>query len=124
MTASRVRSALQLPPSVLLQVATAKGLSAWHNVWARRRDRHRATYMQGASIAPLQQILGAVPSSVLDERAEDIRALAGHVVAHRFDLLGSGWVEVKHGMRCRGIEGYQYDSGATVDPNSEGAWLR
>ena len=123
LTASRFLHALKLPPSVLLQVATAKARSAWHDVWNRRLDVRRTTYMEGASIGPLQQILGPVPSSVLEERAAHIRALGGHAAAHRFDLLGSGWVEVKHGMRCRGLEGYRYDSGTTVDADSEGAWL-
>jgi heparinase II/III-like protein len=123
LTASRFLDALKLPPSLLLQVATTKARSAWHDVWTRRLDVRRCTYMEGASVGPLQQILGPVPSSALEERAAHIRALSGHAIAHRFDLLGSGWVEVKHGMQCRGIEGYRYDSGTTVDADSEGGWL-
>jgi hypothetical protein len=27
---------------------------------------------------------------------------------HRFDVLGSGWVHIRHGMRCRGLNGFRY----------------
>jgi hypothetical protein len=37
----------------------------------------------------------------------DLRAAALHA-SHRFDLLGAGWVQVRHGMRCRGFEGTVY----------------
>jgi len=50
--------------------------------------------------------------------------LSGYFLKHRFDLLGSGWVLVEHGMECRGLEGYKYEmeSDAVVDTN--GNWLR
>lgn len=38
-----------------------------------------------------------------------------HHLEHRFDLLGSGWVQVKPGMRCRGLMGWRYDP-----PNAPG----
>ncbi|MBE0449010.1 MAG: alginate lyase family protein, partial [Actinobacteria bacterium] len=42
----------------------------------------------------------------------------------RFDLLGSGWVEVKHGMGCRGLEGHRYDMGSPAEADKEGKWLK
>lgn len=39
-------------------------------------------------------------------------------VSHYFDLLGSGWVQVKKGMDCLGLEGYRY--GALAVKVSEG----
>jgi len=42
---------------------------------------------------------------------------------HQFDLLGSGWIQVKHGANCRGVLGCRYDPGATVIPDSRGEWL-
>lgn len=120
---SRLIQALKLPPGLLVRIVTAKAHAAWHDRWTRRSDARRPTYIGEEPVGPLQGVLGPVPSSVLTARAAHIQALAGHLLAHRFDLLGSGWVEVKHGMRCRGIEGYRYDSGTTVDADSEGAWL-
>jgi hypothetical protein len=36
------------------------------------------------------------------------RALARHYQAHRFNILGSGWVHVIHGMSCPGFAGAAY----------------
>ena len=75
LTANRFLHALKLPPSVLLQVATTKARSAWHDVWTRRLDVRRCTYMEGASVDPLQQLLGLVRLSALEERVRRLRAL-------------------------------------------------
>ena len=42
---------------------------------------------------------------------------------HRFDLLGSGWVQVRYGMHVRGMSGYRYDMSEAVVPDLEGQWL-
>jgi len=52
-----------------------------------------------------------------------ISSLAQHYLAHRFDLLGSGWVQVKHGMECLGVEGHRYTMGYGVGADSQGHWL-
>jgi hypothetical protein len=46
-----------------------------------------------------------------------------HYLDHRFDLLGSGWTQVRYGMRCRGMGGHRYDMGKQVNLDSEGCWL-
>lgn len=51
------------------------------------------------------------------------QAIAQHYLDHRFDLLGSGWVQVSYGMRCRGMEGYHYKINDDVKPDLEGDWL-
>lgn len=42
---------------------------------------------------------------------------------HKFDLLGSGWVEVKYGMACGGIQNYLFDKVSPPDIDSSGEWL-
>jgi hypothetical protein len=42
---------------------------------------------------------------------------------HRFDILGSGWRRVRHGMLCRGVEGNFYPPGDPVTPDADGMWL-
>jgi hypothetical protein len=49
--------------------------------------------------------------------------VALHYLSHRFDILGSGWVQVRYGMPCRGMAGYRYDMGSTVVPEPRGEWL-
>lgn len=52
-----------------------------------------------------------------------IHAQAEEVLAHRFDLLGSGPVVVAHGLACAGLEGYRFAAGPAVRPDSQGHWL-
>ncbi len=40
--------------------------------------------------------------------AEKISELASLYLGHHFDLLGSGWVNIRYAMKCSGVEGYQY----------------
>ncbi len=42
---------------------------------------------------------------------------------HRFDLLGSGPVEVAYGAACAGYCGHRYGPGAPVAPDGGGLWL-
>nr|MBP6217220.1 alginate lyase family protein [Oligoflexales bacterium] len=46
---------------------------------------------------------------VLYKKAEHYKAIE-YFLDHRFDLLGSGWVQVFLGMKCRGFEGHLYTS--------------
>jgi hypothetical protein len=51
-------------------------------------------------------------------------AAAGYYREHRFDLLGSGWTRVHHGMRCRGIENISFPAHTGLDAGQNGVWLR
>lgn len=55
--------------------------------------------------------------------AEAIVSVSLHYLDHRFDLLGSGWVRVRHGMVCRGLEGHRYHGTVEVMPDRAGRWL-
>ncbi len=50
-------------------------------------------------------------------------SVCSHYLKHRFDLLGSGWVRVYHGMQCRGLDGYRYNMGEPVKVDLDGQWL-
>ena len=52
------------------------------------------------------------------------KAVAEHYLNHRFDLLGSGWVQVSYGMNCLGMAGYFYDSGTKIESDLKGKWLK
>jgi len=51
------------------------------------------------------------------------KAVSQHYLNHHFDLLGSGWVQVRYGMRCQGMAGYHYETTYEVVPDSVGYWL-
>ena len=53
-----------------------------------------------------------------------VRSQAENSMAHRFDLLGSGPVVVKHGMRCPGLNGFSYVMSPAITRDQFGNWLR
>jgi hypothetical protein len=100
------RKALVTPPRRTAAIGWRKASGAIAGTAARRRDRRMATYDLGADpTGSLARFLGLPPAGALDERREEITALADLYLEHRFDLLGSGWVQVRHGMACAGIDG-------------------
>jgi len=90
---------------------------------SRAQDQRRSTYSLDPFPGRLHAYFRQPDLCLLDVHRESIRALARLALEHRFDLLGSGWVQVKHGMRCRGLEGNRYDSGPPVQPDRQGRWL-
>ena len=52
------------------------------------------------------------------------QTVSKHYINHRFDLLGSGWTQVRYGMRCRGMEEYRYNKTNDVLPDASGNWLK
>lgn len=65
----------------------------------------------------------SVPLAELLQSKDDIRQSTHNFLSHRFNILGSGWVHVQHGMICNGLEGNRYPSGSPVTPDEEGLWL-
>lgn len=49
--------------------------------------------------------------------------LAQQYLAHKFDLLGSGWCSVYYGMSALGVEGNVYPAREPVAVDHEGTWL-
>ena len=52
-----------------------------------------------------------------------LRETTGLHLEHRFDLLGSGWLQVRHGMSCRGLEGIRHEAKPLPPPDPPGRWL-
>jgi hypothetical protein len=85
-------------------------------------DHCRKTYSDRFG-SKLFQYFPELGLSELEFQKEQIYGLAEYHLAHRFDLLGSGWVKVGYGMRCRGVEGYRYNMSKVVRVDSKGRWL-
>lgn len=118
-----------LPPRVVLTRMTGKVFAAWRSREARKHDQHAPTYAQEADV-PRGELFRYVTMPTLtgtEELQEQGRAAAAEMyLTHRFDLLGSGWVEARHGTKCRGVGGHRYDPvnsmhPLTIDPC--GNWL-
>ena len=50
------------------------------------------------------------------ELASTLAALSDHYIGHRFNLLGSGWVNVRYDMRAKGFGKHQYSSSEVTGP--------
>ena len=92
---------------------------------ARLRDQRRSTFGLPSEVpaGKLLSYLKPLPMGTIKPMAEQVAGITANYLEHRFDLLGSGWVHVEHGMTCRGLEGYRYDSGSAVVPDRDGQWL-
>jgi len=117
--------ALALDPMAAAAKAAAKiaqALSVWRH---RRADSQRMTYCSSLpfSAPMLYEYFGAMHEDTLAGDTQRIGALNEHWLNHRLDLLGSGWVQIAHGISCRGLEGLRYASGPPVSVDRDGSWL-
>lgn len=88
---------------------------------ARRigRDHALPTYAHRT----LEGGLGSASLRAPSDPAEWLTPVAALHSDHYFDLLGSGWVRVHHGMDCVGLEGVRYPTGNSVVADADGRWL-
>lgn len=112
-----------LPPGVVARRAADKALRPPRAAAARRRDRARPTFATDIPAGPLSVICDDVPAARLAAQRHWIAPAANLFLDHRFDLLGSGWVRVEHGVGCAGVAGDRYPPGPSVTPDREGRWL-
>jgi len=118
------RRALELPPHVVLAKGSRRIAAAWRTRRQRRRDAARATYLPGpAAPVALAPVFVVPDAATLSPHAPTVDALAALHIEHRFDLLGSGWTRVFHGMRCSGVEGHACEPAPAVAADSDGRWL-
>lgn len=117
--------AVSLPPYIVVRKAASRARRSLARAWLRRRDLQLPTYalLESRPEGPLLRYFRPVPPNALRSCSAMLAALAQRYVAHQFDLLGSGWVQVHHGMRCRGLERYRYEPGTPVEADPDGRWL-
>ena len=112
-----------LPPEVVARRAIGLVSRFANAAMQRRRDHRGSTYGTDAPHGEIGRLFESVP-------LEPVRAAAGWIVPaselyrrHAFDVLGSGWQEIAHGMACRGIDGVRYKPAETVAADDAGHWL-
>ena len=120
-----LQAILSQPPRIVLQ----KGLRLIHRQWQsnviRQRDFFRTTYSRNfaQTAGPLGTFFKSPSPDTLTADSEKILSLADLYLSHSFDLLGSGWIQVRHGLDCRGLEGHRYTMGSPHSKNPQGSWL-
>lgn len=120
----RLRRAAALPPGALLGKAARVARREVRAAVTRRRDVLLPTYGRLVPDGPgLERRLPPIDPALPPERAGRLVEAASRYCAHRFDLLGSGWVEVAHGAPAAGVDGHRYAAGVRVEPDADGRWL-
>ena len=89
----------------------------------RARDLNAATYHAESPGSELGRYFKLPDISLLSDFLPQIAETTVCFLEHRFDLLGSGWVQVRHGISCNGVESHRYNSGPQVVADSAGEWL-
>ncbi|MDA1323546.1 MAG: heparinase II/III family protein [Proteobacteria bacterium] len=119
----QLRQIWALPPQAIAGRATLAVSRRWRDAVERRRDIARGSYSQDVSSGALHILCDAVPWDQVACNSVWIDRIAALYLDHRFDLLGSGWVHVEHGVCCRGTEGIRYDPEPKIVADPEGQWL-
>jgi hypothetical protein len=115
--------ALTLPPQAVARRAFGVVSRPFANAWARRRDFAGPTYRVETPFGQLRHLGISLPIERLRANRNWIEATADLYCEHRFDLLGSGWVHVAHGMECRGVGSTRFPARPAVVADSSGDWL-
>ncbi|MBM3567037.1 MAG: heparinase, partial [Alphaproteobacteria bacterium] len=120
----RLRLALRLPLSVTIRHGVGIFTGYWRARSERAADSAVSTYAANAPIGPLNPLLDGLDAASYRPLAAFAVPLADLHTKGLFDLLGSGWVAVRHGMSCAGVEGHAYPPAPAVTPDRAGAWLQ
>jgi len=121
-----LRRAISIPPHKLVSKVMDRTGRKITFLLQRQNDFRSSTYTQSilSSSGELYCCLQTLPINLLHSQVEKFSVLSKLFLAHQFNHLGSGWVEVKHGICCNGLEGYRYEIGVPVHVDSEGHWLK
>ncbi|MBX6366436.1 MAG: hypothetical protein IRZ04_00565 [Rhodospirillales bacterium] len=120
---NRLALALRLPPHVLARRAAGMVVRRLGARRQRRRDFAVPTYAAETPKSPIAPLLGRLPLETIRANRTWILSAAALWRRNWFDLLGSGWLHVRYGMTCPGIEGTAYEPGEPVIADRDGAWL-
>ena len=120
---SKVKRALKEPPLVVVARIWNRLARVLREGRQRRLDQSCASYLLDGTPQPLARLVRVPVPASLAPHAEMLFTLARQTLAHEFDLLGSGPVVVRYGMRCRGLARHGFPPGAEVRAARDGAWL-
>ncbi|HYF02797.1 MAG TPA: alginate lyase family protein, partial [Patescibacteria group bacterium] len=116
----QLRQISALPVTALPQKAFDIFLKKRINAKLRANDEAQTTFLKKKIPTPLLSYFTAPAEEFLKPHETILTRLSELYCNHQFDLLGSGWVQIFHGMKCNGVEGFVYESGVV---NTEKDWL-
>ena len=92
-----IKRILSLPPHIVLKKLLIMGKNRWQLYRIEKADQKKSTYSSYESKLHSFVTLPITPPYI-----------ETHLLDHHFNLLGSGFVEVKYGMQAKGVEGHVY----------------
>src|SRR5215471_15903910 len=98
-----LRRAAALPPHRVVAKAAGLARRGAVRMWQRRRDWARCTYASPGRGKSWRARVTISAADIAPGLHDPLRVLGAHYLAHRFNLLGSGWTEIRYGMACRGF---------------------
>jgi hypothetical protein len=116
--------ALELPAQVAAYKAAGVFVRFLGRWVVRSRDRYVQSFLAASMEADFRWRIRLAIGPLSPHYATTLAEVCRLYLEHRFDVLGSGWIQVRHGIVCRGLGKHRYPGAATVDPDAEGKWLQ
>jgi hypothetical protein len=92
--------------------AIAKGarviLRTMSGQWQQIIKNNNETFGEEIVLQDLATYVPGLPPDVIEPHEKNLSILCQNYLRHQFNLLGSGWVEVKHGIQALGFEGHKF----------------
>jgi len=117
-----VIAALSNSPSITVRRLFERARRRFDSSRRRAADRMHSSF-GFRCVGELRKHVGQLATTPDHSRLEEMRIAARHWCEHRFDLLGSGWVQVAHGVATSGVEGNRYQATGLHAPDIDGEWL-
>jgi hypothetical protein len=118
-----LRQASMLPPHRLLAKVGGFARRKARAAWQRRSDFIRGSHSPLKHGLRWCSRLSIGAQDIAPDLREPLRLLGDSYRRHCFDLLGSGWVEVRYGMSCHGFVGHKFPPHPAVVTDRNGKWL-
>ncbi|KTD24332.1 Uncharacterized protein conserved in bacteria [Legionella lansingensis] len=96
----------------------------WNQLLFLTKSTCKSTYQNNNRCYVLEHRINPEDLILLEQANKIPSEVIAHYLDHRFDLLGSGWVNVFYGMNCRGLDQYHFKMGQNVNPDINGYWLK
>ncbi|WP_374079939.1 heparinase II/III family protein [Bdellovibrio bacteriovorus] len=120
------KRAISLPPHVvflkMLQLLTFRAKACFLQI----RDKFFSTYSQVFQNESPHPLFPTAPETAqITKSFPELPDLLTKMKNHEFDLLGSGWTRIYHGMKAKGLEGHSYSFSPSSPPiPQQTTWIK
>lgn len=120
-----VKKVKSLPLRVTLKKICTRVAQAAKAFYHHQVDTHYSSFAKDKAdlYQPLRYLFRYPARDIFSEAPDWLGGVTRQYLLHRFDLLGSGWVEIYHGVSCRGLESCRFEPEFHAVPDKGGEWL-